>query len=75
MSVGRTYGSSDRPAATAAYMLAFVAWGEGGNPQSREPTAVMANLWTGSERVEITPGHAGLIATGPSDRGAGYSEV
>jgi hypothetical protein len=60
---------------TAALMTSFVSWGEGSAGNSRENVASMAELWTFGERVEIEPGHAGFIATGPADRGGGYTSV
>lgn len=60
---------------TPEFMLAFVSWGEGASFPTREPTAMMAGLWTFGERVSIAPGHAGLVATGATDRGAGYTSV
>jgi hypothetical protein len=60
---------------TAALMVAFVSWGEGSSGNSRENVATMADLWDFSQRVTIEPGHAGFIATGPADRGDGYTSV
>lgn len=55
-------------------MTAFVSWGEG-YLGGRESVAVQAGLWTGMDRVEIQPGHAGFIITGRADEGAGYTSV
>jgi hypothetical protein len=60
---------------TSDLMAAFVSWGEGSSGNSRENVASMANLWVFGQRVEIQPGHAGFIATGPADRGDGYTSV
>jgi hypothetical protein len=60
---------------TAELIEAFVSWGGGSNFGSRESVAVQGEVWTNSERIEIQPGHAGFIATGAADRGAGYTSV
>jgi hypothetical protein len=60
---------------TAELIEAFVSWGAGSNFGSRESVAVQGGVWTNSERIEIEPGHAGFIATGAADRGAGYTSV
>jgi hypothetical protein len=60
---------------TADLIEAFVSWGAGSNFGSRESVAVQGGVWTNAERIEIEPGHAGFIATGAADRGAGYTSV
>lgn len=60
---------------TAELMVAFVSWGQGSAGNSRENVATMADLWDYGERVEIQPGHAGFVATGPAHRGEGYTSV
>jgi hypothetical protein len=54
-------------------MVAYVAWGD--IEAVREPTASMADLWRFGERVAMRPTDAGLLATGPTDRGVGYTGV
>ncbi|MEY2930074.1 MAG: hypothetical protein RL033_823 [Pseudomonadota bacterium] len=54
---------------------AFVSWGEGAQLETRESVGVQSGLWTLGERVEIGPNDSGFIATGPTDRGAGYTSV
>jgi hypothetical protein len=54
-------------------MEAFVAWGE--IQAIRETLAVEKGWWTFSERIQIRSGHAGFIATGPTDRASGYTSV
>jgi hypothetical protein len=60
---------------TADLIEAFVSWGAGSDFGSRESVAVQGRVWTNAERIEIEPGHAGFIATGAADRGAGYTSV
>jgi hypothetical protein len=60
---------------TAELIESFVSWGAGSNFGSRESVAVQGGVWTNSERIEIAPGHAGFIATGATDRAAGYTSV
>jgi hypothetical protein len=55
------------------YMVSFTAWGE--VDSIREPFAVEKNLWTFGERIDIRPGHNGFVATGFTNRGAGYTSV
>ncbi len=59
---------------SAELMTSFVSWGAG-LAGGRESVAVMAGLWTATDRVEIAPGHAGFIITGRADEGAGYTSV
>jgi hypothetical protein len=66
-----TTGSFDE----ADKILAFVEWGEGSYGDSRQSIAVMAGLWTFGETVTIGPNDAGFVATGPTNRGAGYTGV
>lgn len=65
----------DRPGVFEDYelMQAFVAWGE--IQAIRESYAVQKGLWTFGQRIEIQPGHAGFIATGPTDQDSGYTSV
>lgn len=61
---------------TGDLIEAFVSWGTGSTLLgSRESVAVQGGVWINSDRVEIEPGHAGFIATGPADQGAGYTSV
>ncbi len=55
------------------FMQAFVAWGE--VQAFRESYAVQKGLWAYEERIQIRSGHAGFIATGPTNRAAGYTSV
>jgi hypothetical protein len=55
------------------YMQAFVTWGE--IQAVRESYAVQKNLWTFGQRIQIKPGDAGFIATGPTNVAAGYTSV
>lgn len=59
---------------TPDLMRAFVSWGAGYR-DGRESVAVQAGLWTATDRVEIQPGHAGLVITGRADERAGYTSV
>ena len=54
-------------------MQAFAAWGE--IQAFRESYAVQRGVWTFGERIQIQPGHAGFIATGPTDKASGYTSV
>lgn len=56
-------------------MEAFVSWGAGSTYETREYIATEALKWTAGERVVIEPGHAGFVATGNANRGAGYTSV
>lgn len=58
----------------AERMLNFVTWGAGSNG-GRESVAATAGRWTFGERVEISDGHAGFVATGATNRGSGYTSV
>lgn len=58
---------------TADAVLAFAIWGEIG--PMREPTAVLANRWTNSERIEIGPNDAGFVIVGDATRAQGYEGV
>lgn len=58
---------------TAELMRSFVAWGD--IQAIREPTAVMAGLWTFGERVPVRSGHTGIVAVGKTDVGSGYVSV
>ncbi len=55
------------------YMQAFVAWGD--IQAFRESYAVQKGLWVYDQRIQIRPGHAGFIATGPTNMAAGYTSV
>lgn len=55
------------------FIQAFVAWGE--IQAVRESYAVQKGLWVFGERIQINPGDAGFIATGPTDVAAGYTSV
>jgi hypothetical protein len=52
---------------------AYVTWGAGGG--GRENVASMQGVWVFNERVEMEPGHTGIIAAGRSDRATGYRSV
>lgn len=54
-------------------MQAFVSWGE--IDAIRENLAVEKLLWTFGDRIELRPGHAGFIATGPTDQASGYTSA
>ena len=58
---------------TADAVVAFAIWGEAA--PSREPTAVMADRWTNSERIEIGSSDAGFIIVGDATRAEGYEGV
>lgn len=55
------------------YIQAFVAWGE--IQAFRESYAVQKGLWVFGQRIQIDPGDAGFIATGPTDVAAGYTSA
>jgi hypothetical protein len=55
------------------FILAFVAWGD--IVPVREPYAVSAGWWTFGELVDVLPSHAGIVATGSTKRGSGYTSV
>jgi hypothetical protein len=56
-------------------ILAFVSWGQGSGGESRESIGVMGKKWTFGETVTIGPNDAGFVATGPTNRGDGYTGV
>jgi hypothetical protein len=55
------------------FIQAYVTWGE--IQAVREPYAVQKGLWIFGERIQIEPGDAGFIATGPTNVAAGYTSV
>jgi hypothetical protein len=71
MGIYPTTGSFDE----ADKILAFVEWGQGSFGDSRQSIAVMAGLWTFGETITIGPSDAGFVATGATNRGAGYTGV
>jgi hypothetical protein len=56
-------------------IMAFVVWGEGSMGPSRESIGVMGGFWTFGQKVAIGPNDRGFIATGPTNRGDGYTGV
>lgn len=56
-------------------MVSFVSWGDGLPTAGREYVAVLANLWTLNQRVEIDFSHDGFIATGITNDASGYQGV
>jgi hypothetical protein len=71
MGIYPTSGTFDE----ADKILAFVIWGDGSFGDSRQSIGVMANLWTFGETIAIGPSDAGFVATGPTNRGSGYTGV
>ncbi len=65
--------------ADPATLRAYVAWGTGGSggPEGtgKESDAVAAGFWEQGERITIEAGHAGFVATGPSQRSEGYASA
>jgi hypothetical protein len=58
----------------ADQILAFVSWGVS-ELDSRESIGVMGGKWTYDQHIAIRPGHAGFVATGPTNRASGYTSV
>jgi hypothetical protein len=58
---------------TADAVVAFAIWGEIG--PMREPTAVAAGRWVGSDRIEIGPYDAGFVIVGDATQAQGYEAV
>lgn len=56
-------------------MVSFVSWGTGLATAGREYVAVLANLWTLNQRVELEPDDEGIIATGIANDASGYVGV
>jgi hypothetical protein len=63
-----TFDESDK-------ILAFVVWGLGSDGESRESIGAMSGLWTFGDKIAIGPNDAGFVATGVTNRGAGYTGV
>jgi hypothetical protein len=59
----------------ADQIMAFVIWGQGSAGDTRESIGVMAGFWTFGEKITIGPNDAGFVATGPTNRGDGYTGV
>jgi hypothetical protein len=59
----------------ADQIMAFVIWGEGSASDTRESIGVMGGFWTFGQKIAIGPSDAGFVATGPTNRGDGYTGV
>jgi hypothetical protein len=56
-------------------IMAFVIWGQGSAGDTRESIGVMGGFWTFGQKIPIGPNDSGFVATGPTNRGDGYTGV
>jgi hypothetical protein len=60
---------------SAELIEAFVSWSGGSGQGTRDNVASAAGIWVFDSHIEISPGHAGFIATGNAISGEGFTSV